>query len=265
MKRLTLLLLGMLLILPLGAAAQNAGARKETRKGNREYKAKRYERAEVNYRKALQEDSSAYRAHYNLGNALYRQKNYNGAAQHFDSVLMQPDLDSKTRSRTFHNKGNSHLQAGLQQSNRADGLQMFQQAVNDYQEALKIDPKNEDTRYNLSYAKKMLQQAQQQQQQQQQNQNNQNQDQNQNNQQNQQQQQQQDQQDQQQNQQQQQNQDQQQPQDRQQQKQQQRQQQQKKQDAERMLEAVKNNEKKTMKDHAKKMEVATHGRIEKDW
>lgn len=32
-----------------------------------------------------------------------------------------------------------------------------------------------------------------------------------------------------------------------------------------MLEAVKNNEKKTMKDHAKKMEVSSHGRIEKDW
>ena len=150
------------------AFAQSSTVRKEIRKGNREYKAKRYERAEVDYRRALQEDSSAYRAHYNLGNALYRQKNYSGAAQHFDSVLMQPDLDSKTRSRTFHNKGNSHLQAGLQQSNRADGMQMFQQAVNDYQEALKIDPKNEDTRYNLSYAKKMLQQAQQQQQQQQQ-------------------------------------------------------------------------------------------------
>jgi len=32
-----------------------------------------------------------------------------------------------------------------------------------------------------------------------------------------------------------------------------------------MLEAVKNNEKNTMKDHAKKMEVSSHGRIEKDW
>lgn len=276
MKRHTLLLLGLLLLLSSGATAQNAGARKETRKGNREYKAKRYERAEVNYRRALQEDSSAYRAHYNLGNALYRQRNYNGAAQHFDSVLMQPDLSDKVRSQAFHNKGNSNLQAGLQQANRADGMQQFQQAVNDYQEALKLNPKNEDTRYNLSYAKKMLQQAQQQQQQQQQNQQNKN---DQNNQQNQQQQNQQ--QDQKQDQQQNQNnqndqnnpQDQQQQQDdrqkqqeqRQQNKQQQKQQQQKKQDAERMLEAVKNNEKNTMKEHAKKMEVSSHGRIEKDW
>ena len=235
----------------------------------------------MNYRRALQEDSSAYRAHYNLGNALYRQRNYSGAAQHFDSVLMQPDLSDKTRSRAFHNKGNSNLQAGLQQANRADGMQMFQQAVNDYQEALKLDPKNEDTRYNLSYAKKMLQQAKQQQQQQQQNQQN-----NQQNQQNQQQQQeQQNQQDNQNNQQNQQNQQdnqndqdrqnqngqngqddrQKQQEQRQQNKQQQKQQQQKKQDAERLLEAVKNNEKSTMKEHAKKMEVSSHGRIEKDW
>ena len=43
------------------------------------------------------------------------------------------------------------------------------------------------------------------------------------------------------------------------------QQQQKKQDAERLLEAVKNNEKNTMKENAKKVEVAAPRSIEKDW
>ena len=42
-------------------------------------------------------------------------------------------------------------------------------------------------------------------------------------------------------------------------------QEQKKQDAERLLEAVKNNEKNTMKENAKKLEVAPVGKIEKDW
>lgn len=246
-------------------AAQSRPVLKETRHGNRAYKAKKYDQAEISYRRALQHDSNAYRAQHNLGNTLYRQKKYAEAAQHYEQALRQPDLDSRTRSRILHNQGNSLLQEGLQKDSRAEGLQQFQQAVSAYQESLKLDPKNNDTRYNLSYAKKMLQQAQQQQQQQQQN-KEQNKDQNkdqqkQNNQDNQQNKDQ----NQQNQKQKQQNQDQQQQKQDRQQQQQQRQQQQKKQDAERLLEAVKNNEKNTMKENAKKVETASPRRIEKDW
>ena len=227
--------------------------------------ANHFDRAEVDYRRALHHDSTAYRAHYNLGNTLYRQKKYEEAAQHYSRALEHPDLDKKTRSRILHNRGNSNLKAGLQKENRAEGMDQFQKAVNDYQEALKINPKNDDTRYNLSYAKKLLQQAQQQQQQNGGGQNNQDQKDNKdknkdgnNGQDNQQDQNQQSQQNNNQNQQQQ-------KQNRQQQKQQQQRQEQKKQDAERLLEAVKNNEKNTMKENAKKLEVAPAGRIEKDW
>lgn len=263
-----ILLLLLALCLPAVLSAQSSSVRKETRKGNREYRQQHFDRAEVNYRRALHQDSTAYRTQYNLGNTLYRQKKYDEAIQHFDHALAQPGLTDSDRSRILHNRGNSYLKAGLDKENRAEGLQQFQQAVNDYQEALKLTPKNDDTRYNLSYAKKMLQQAQQQQQQQgggqsqdnkdQKNnkdkqgnngQNNQQNQQDQNNQQNQQQQ----------------NQQQRQQQKQQQQKQQQRQQQQKKQDAERLLEAVKNNERNTMKENAKKVEVAAPRNIEKDW
>lgn len=267
-NKLTLILVMLLLSVADLASAQNTQARKETRHGNKEYKAKHYDQSEVNYRRAIHADSNAYRAHYNLGNALYRQKKYDEANTHYSKALETPDLDAKTRSRILHNRGNSSLKAGLSQANRADGMQQFQQAVNDYQEALKLQPKADDTRYNLSYAKKMLQQAQQQQQQQnggggggsdqdknkdknkdnkndqgnqgqdkKQDQNNQGQQQNQQNQ----------------------------KQDQQQKQQQQKKQDQKKQDAERLLEAVKNNEKNTMKDNAKKVEAVAAGRIEKDW
>lgn len=253
------------MLLPSLAVAQNSQARKDTRKGNREYKSNHLDRAEVDYRRALHADSTAYRAHYNLGNTLYRQKKYDEASTHYSRALEHPDLDKKTRSRILHNRGNSNLKNGLQKENRAEGMQDFQKAVNDYQEALKLNPKNDDTRYNLSYAKKLLQQAQQQQQNGGGNDQNQQQDKkdqgkNGNNNQDQQQDQQQNQQNQQNNQQNQQNQ-----QDKQQQKQQQKKQDQKKQDAERLLEAVKNNEKNTMKENTKKLEVAPAGRIEKDW
>lgn len=266
-KTKNIILLLLIALLPIALSAQSGNVRKETRKGNREYKSQHYDRAEVNYRRALHSDSTAYRAQYNLGNTLYRQKKYDESIQHYDRALQHPGLSDKERSNILHNRGNSYLKAGLQKDNRADGMQQFQQAVNDYQEALKLAPKNDDTRYNLSYAKKMLQQAQQQQQQGGgQNQDNQNKDKNKDKKGNNGQDQQQDQQQQnQQNQQQQQQQNQQNQQDRKQQKQQQKQQQQKKQDAERLLEAVKNNEKNTMKENAKKVEVAAPRNIEKDW
>jgi tetratricopeptide (TPR) repeat protein len=268
MKRILPLILFTLLLLPSLSVAQNGNARKDTRKGNREYKANHFDRAEVDYRRALHHDSTAYRAHYNLGNSLYRQKKYEEATQHYSRTLEHPGLDKKTRSRILHNRGNGNLKAGLQKENRAEGMQQFQQAVNDYQEALKLNPKNDDTRYNLSYAKKLLQQAQQQQQQngggQGDNKNQKDKDKDKNKDQNKDGNNGQDNQQDQQNQQNQQNQ-QDKKQDRQQQKQQKQKQEQKKQDAERLLEAVKNNEKNTMKENAKKLEVAPAGRIEKDW
>ena len=258
------MVLSILLTLSLSTTAQHSTAHM-TRQGNRHYRAEKYDKAEIAYRRALQSDSNNYRAHYNLGNALYRQKKYDEAAQHYERAASHTDLSRSQRSQILHNKGNSYLQAGLQKESRAEGIEQFRQAVQDYQEALKLNPKNDNTRYNLSYAKKLLQQAQQQQQQQgggQDNQDQQNQDnkdkQGNQGQDKQQQQQQQDQGNRDQQQQKQNQQGQQSP-------QQKKQEQQRKQDAERLLEAVKNNEKNSMKENAKKVEVASPGRIEKDW
>ena len=234
------------------------------RQGNSQYKKEAYAEAEASYRKALREDSTYYRSLYNLGNSLYQQKNYSEAAKQFDRVASNAALDAKDRSKAYHNLGNSHLQQGLQQKQggaQDGGRQMFQQAVNDYQQALRLDPKNQDTKYNLSYAKKMLLQAQQ----------------NQQNNQNQQQQQQQPQQgqekekekesdnQQQQNQQQQQNHNKDQRQQEQQRKQDQQNKDQKKKEAEQILKAVKNNEKNTLKDQQKQKESKVDSRIDRDW
>ena len=245
---------------------QLKASHKEVRQGNHAYKKGNFEEAETKYRKALDRDNSYYKSQYNLGNALYKQKRYDEAIPHYEQALQQPSLEKKTQSKVLHNLGNSHLLSGMK--DRQNGMQHFQQAVQSYQKALTLDPKNEETRYNLSYAKKLLQQAQQNQNQQnqdQQNQDQQNQDQQNQDQQNQDQQNQ-DQQNKDQQNKDQQNKDQQkQDQQNQQQRDQQKKQQQKKEQAEQMLKAVENNEKKTMKDQYKKLEVGRPGRIEKDW
>ena len=249
-----------LCLVPTDATAQ--ANRKLLREGNRAYKQEKYDQAELNYRRALESDTTDFRGHYNLATSLYRQEKYDEAAMHYAQALAAPDIDDSRRAKALHNAGNSMVKAGLQ--NEQQGMQYFQQAIKAYQDALKLNPKNDDTRYNLAYARRLLQQAQQQQQQQgggndqQNNDQQQNQQQQQGNNQNNDQQQQQNQQGNQQDQQQQQGKEQQQ-------QKQAKPQEQRKQDAERMLEAVKNNERQTLKEQARKEQVSTARHTDKDW
>ena len=200
--------------------------RTNTRKGNKEYNDNKYEEAEISYRKALMEDSTFYKAQYNMGDALYKEKRYNDAVKYFNKVVENPDIDKETKAKAYYNMGNSYLQSGLEDKQTPNSMENLKNAVSAYQNSLKLNPKDSDAKYNLSYAKKMLQQMQQQQQEQQQQQNK----------------------DKQKKQPQPQSGD--------------KKQEQKKKDAERILDAVKNNEKKTL--DKQKVKVRG-GKIEKDW
>lgn len=264
--------------------------RSHTRSGNHNYNKGRYEDAESHYRLALKADSNYYKAQYNLGDAMYRQHNYPDAIRHYSQSLNDPRLQGKQKSHAYYNLGNSHLQAGLQQRKNAasqgaansaqqddGGMAHFQEAVKNYQEALKLNAKDQNAKYNLSYAQKMLAQSQQQNngkgQQNKQNgqgqnqQNQQGQGQNQQGQQGQQGQQKQQGQDQQKQDQQKQQQGKQgqQGQDQQKKKQEQMQKEQRKREAEQLLGAVKNNEKNTMQEQIRAKESKVDSRIEKDW
>lgn len=134
------------------------------RDGNRQYNKEHYDKAELAYRRALERDTTDARGQYNLGSALYRQKKYDDAARHYEQVLSTPKINDKKRANAYHNLGNSMLKDAL--AGNQDGfMQKLQQALSAYQEALKLNPKNEDTRYNLALTQRLLRQAQQQQQQ----------------------------------------------------------------------------------------------------
>ena len=226
-----------IILLTIGGALWAQSSRHLIREGNRHYGKQHYDQAEVSYRRALEQDSVRFQGQYNLANDLYRQGKYDEAVRHYQQALASSGISDKQKSQTLHNQGNSYLQAARQ----SEQMQGLQQAIHSYQEALKLDPKNDDTRYNLAYARRLLQQQQQQQQQQQ-------------NKQDQQNQQQQNQQQQQQNQQDQQQPQQQQPQDR------------RKQDAERVLDAVKNNERQTLREKQKsESRKVTRQTTDKDW
>ena len=127
------------------------------RKGNRQFGNGNFQEAEVDYRKALNNDPNFDIATYNLGASLYKQENYEESAKTFASLLeAEKKVDSELTSNTFYNLGNSFCEA-----------QKYDEAVKAYKQSLRLNPKDMDAKYNLEYARKKLEQQQQQQQEQQ--------------------------------------------------------------------------------------------------
>lgn len=148
----TLFTLISLLFIAFSLEAQKEN--KHIRKGNELYQQKKFDEAEIEYRKALEKNKEAAKAQYNLSNALYRQKRYKEASAILDSLAAKTK-DPKELSRLYHNLGNALLED-----------KAYDKSVEAYKKALKQDPTAEDTRYNLSYALKKLQRQKQEQQQQ---------------------------------------------------------------------------------------------------
>ncbi len=150
---------GLLVVLTVGAVtfcAWNAAAqstRSLIREGNSHYKDEKYPDAEVSYRKALEKDSTLVPGHFNLGNTLHKQGKFDESVKEYESSIGRMEKKND-RADALYNIGNSYMRE-----------QKYQDAIKSYIDALKIAPRDEDTKYNLSYALAKLRQQQQQQQQ----------------------------------------------------------------------------------------------------
>ena len=240
----------------LSVSAQKMTENDHIRRGNKLYADSLYEKAEIEYRKALEINPESTDAMFNLGNALFNQISQQSQDKGKEALeqyatASKLETDKEKLACINHNLGTLLYTA-----------QQYAQSVEAYKEALRNNPNDHETRYNLAMAMHMLkQQNQQQQDQNQQQEQQQDQKQEQQQEQNQQQQEQQKQ-DQQQNQQQEQQQEQKQD-------QQQQAQQDKenisKENAEQMLNAVMQDEK-DIQEKAKKMQQQQRGKtLEKDW
>ena len=122
------------------------------RQGNKEFNKGDFKAAEKDYRKALEINKESIKGQFNLGSAVYQEKNYEEAAKIYDN-LAGKNQEKETQAKIFHNLGNSYLQG-----------KEYDKSILAYKNALMNNPKDLDTKYNLEYAKMMLQQQQQQQQ-----------------------------------------------------------------------------------------------------
>jgi len=114
------------------------------------YNQKKFSDAELNFRKAIEKNQNSFPPRFNLGNSYYKQENYEESIKNYQELLRKTD-DKELKSKLYHNIGNSYLK-----SNK------IEQSIEAYKNALKLNPNDQDTKYNLSYALSLLKNNQQQ-------------------------------------------------------------------------------------------------------
>lgn len=157
-------------VLSLQLVAQSSD-RDCIRMGNKYFRDKEFNKAETYYRKALEMNPSL-EAYYNLGNAVAFQGNDSVAFDQYKKALEQIAETPEKKAYVYHNMGNMTYLNGrsLMKANSPDAMKSFQQAVELYKSALRCNPSDDETRYNLAMAQYMLKKNQQNQNQNQQNQ-----------------------------------------------------------------------------------------------
>lgn len=123
------------------------------RQGNRQFEKGDYKEAEKDYRKALELNKESVKGQFNLGTAVYKNNNYEEATRIYGNMAEKKN-DPEVQSKIYHNLGNSYLQS-----------KEYEKSIQAYKQSLLSNPKSADTKYNLEYAKMMLKKQQQQQQQ----------------------------------------------------------------------------------------------------
>lgn len=142
--------------------------RDHIRIGNRYFAKGQYHDAEISYQKAVDQRPSM-EAYYNLANALAMQKQDSTADARFRDAAKCESPNRLKRSQIYHNMGDLYYASGLNQKRfgGSNAQEAFAGAVECFKQALRLDPSNNETRYNLAMAQWQMKNNQQNQQDQQ--------------------------------------------------------------------------------------------------
>lgn len=140
-----------LMALAITGNAQNE--RKFVRQGNKYYEAAikdstrldtvQFNKAEIEYRKALEKKPDDTKWNFNLADALYKQNKFDESAEKFKDIA-DKTANKIEKGRALHNMGNALLLG-----NKLD------ESIAAYKQALRNNPNDLDTKYNLLYAMNM--------------------------------------------------------------------------------------------------------------
>lgn len=112
------------------------------RSGNRLYRQQNYAKAEIEYRKALAKNPRNPQAMYNLGCALLMQQKDSAAVVQFQNAGRTESAKMR-KAMVYHNIGVA-----------CQKHQLFAEAIQAYEESLRNNPSDNETRYNLVLCKR---------------------------------------------------------------------------------------------------------------
>jgi Ca-activated chloride channel family protein len=146
----------LLLCLPERALASAASATREFDAGN-------FEQALEEFDRLTEKHGEDPRLQYNAGVAAYRAGRYDDAITRYGLATGAQDL--QLQQQAYYNRGNALYRAGEQQSEAPRKQESWEQALKDYEAALKLNSADQDARFNLDFVKQRLEELKQQQQQ----------------------------------------------------------------------------------------------------
>jgi len=140
-------------LIALAISSYGQNERKFVRQGNKYYEMAmqdstkldtvQFNKAEIEYRKAIEKKPEDTKWNFNLADALYKQRKFEESAEKFKDIAERAS-DKIDKSRALHNMGNSMLM-----NNK------LEESIEAYKQALRNNPDDLDTKYNLLYAMNM--------------------------------------------------------------------------------------------------------------
>jgi tetratricopeptide (TPR) repeat protein len=109
-----------------------------------QYQEKKYGDAEINFRKGIEKEPGKFKGYFNLGDNYYKQGKYDEAIKSYKDALSKAKTGSE-RADAYHNIGNALLKKND-----------YQGSIDAFKKSLKVNPGDKETKYNLSYALNML-------------------------------------------------------------------------------------------------------------
>ncbi len=146
--RISIIVFLFLIVGTASSAQENREIRKNLKQGNKHYHNQEFDEAQNKYQQALDREETNFKAQFNLGNALYKNKQYEKARAAFNHAQNLSN-DKIDKAKSFHNIGNTFTKE-----------EKWEDAIKAYKNALKQNPHDQDTKYNLAYAQTKLKQEQ---------------------------------------------------------------------------------------------------------
>ena len=152
MNRVIYIVVALSLFVVAEGVAQKMPERGWTRVGNIAHLLKSFPHSVAAYEKALEQNPDLFEAQYNLASAMIETKRYDAAEKILSTLALDTLRTEKERRDILYNLGNAQF-----------AQQKYDKALESYRDVMRMNPNDEDAKFNYAYTKLMQQQQQQQQ------------------------------------------------------------------------------------------------------